>query len=124
MSLSLPQLLAALGTAQGAEIAPALAMAGDGAAYAAGTAMTSAALMMVAAADAATLVDREAAAEAAARPLVGDAAHGRDTRQAALGERLLAAEGRGDRDSCRAVLHLLLAEATADYAALGLPVPE
>jgi hypothetical protein len=124
MSLTLPQLLQALGAAQGAEVAPALALAGDAAAYAAGTAATSAALIMVAAADASTLAPREAAAAAAARPLIGEAADGRDARHEALGERLAAAEAAGDGAAQRQLLDLLLAEATADYAALGLPLPE
>ena len=128
MSLSLAQLLNCLGMAQATEVAPALALVGTegapDAGYAAGTASTTAALLMLAAGDAASADAREAVAAAAARPLVGDAATGRDTRMAALGDLLFGAEAMGDAQVQRTVLVLLAAAAAADYAGLGLAPPE
>ncbi len=119
MSLPLPALLNAVAAALANEVAPALQLLGQPEApdanYAGGTAATAAMILMLAAAEAAGGPAREAAAAAAARPLLGDAAAGRDNRMAALGH-LLAA---GDRRA----LPLLIAEAEAAYAALGLPPP-
>ncbi len=119
MSLPLPALLHAVATALGAEVAPALQLLGQPEApdanYAGGTAATAALMLGIAAAEAANAPAREAAAAAAAQPLVGDAAAGRDARCAALGAMLLA----GDRRA----LPLLLGQAQAEYAALGLPPP-
>jgi hypothetical protein len=123
VSLPLPALLAALAQAQAGEVAPALQLLGQpdapDANYAGGTAATSALMLMLAAAEAAAGPERDASLAAAARSLVGDAADGRDTRAAALGERLAAGEG--------AALALLAAEAQACWQSiatpLGLPLP-
>lgn len=120
MSLPLPAVLTALANALANEVAPALQLLGQPGApdanYAGGTAATSALILMVAAAEAAAQPAREAACAAAARPLLGDAANGRDARAAALGA-LLAA---GNRDA----LALLRAEAGAEWGVLaGLMLP-
>jgi phage-related tail protein len=119
MSLPLPALLNSLSAALANEVAPALQLLGQPEApdanYAGGTAGTAALMLALAAAEAAHGPQREAVAAAAAQPLLGDAATGRDARMAALGARLAA----GDRG----VLALLRAEAEAAYAALGLPPP-
>ncbi|OSZ69234.1 hypothetical protein CAP39_10665 [Sphingomonas sp. IBVSS1] len=119
MSLPLPALLNAVATALANEVAPALQLLGQPEApdanYAGGTAGTAAMILMLAAAEAAHGPAREDAAAAAARPLLGDAATGRDPRHAALGAALAAGN--------RAALALLIAEAEAAYAALGLPPP-
>lgn len=120
MSLPLPALLTALANAQANEVAPALQQLGQPGApdanYAGGTAATSALILMVAAAEAAARPAREAACAAAARPLVGDAATGRDARAAALGALVAAGDARA--------LALLKAEAEAEWAVLaGLMLP-
>jgi hypothetical protein len=123
MSLPLPALLGALAAAQANEVAPALQMLGQPGApdanYAGGTAATSALMLMLAAAETATGPAREAAMADAARPVLGPAADGRDSRAAALGERLAAGDG--------GALALLAAEAEASWQAiatpLGLPLP-
>lgn len=119
MSFPLPALLGALAAAQANEVAPALQMIGQPGApdanYAGGTAATSALILMVAAAEAAAQPAREKACADAARPLVGDAADGRDNRAAALGKL-----------GSTAALGLLRAEAEAEWAVLGglaLPPP-
>lgn len=127
MSLSLVQWLACLAQAQAEEVAPALMLLGTPDApdpnYAGGTAATTAMLLMLAVAEAAGLAAREAAATAAARPLVGDAADGRDSRAAALGALLVAAEASGDVARQRAILACLCSEAEAEMTTLGLPLP-
>lgn len=120
MSLPLPVLLTALATAQAAEVAPALQLLGQPGApdanYAGGTASTSALILMIAAAEIAAVPGREAACAAAARPLVGTAATGRDARAAALGQLLAAGDARA--------LSLLKAEAEAEWQVLaGLMLP-
>jgi phage-related tail protein len=119
MSLPLPALLSGVATALATEVAPALQLLGQPEApdanYAGGTAGTAAMILMLAAAEAAGAPAREAAAAAAARPLLGDAATGRDARHAALGAQLATGSA--------AALTLLIAEADAAYAALGLPPP-
>ncbi|WP_310475023.1 hypothetical protein [Sandarakinorhabdus sp.] len=120
MSLPLPALLTALANAQANEVAPALQLLGQPEApdanYAGGTAATSALILMIAAAETAAKPAREAACAAAARPLIGDAADGRDTRAAALGALLETADKRA--------LALLKAEADAEWAVLaGLMLP-
>lgn len=122
MSLPLPVLLTALATAQAAEVAPALQLLGQPGApdanYAGGTAATSALILMIAAAEIAAVPGREAACAAAARPLVGAAAVGRDARAAALGQLLAAGDARA--------LTLLKVEAEAEWqvmAGLMLPPP-
>jgi phage-related tail protein len=119
MSLPLPALLNSLSAALANEVAPALQLLGQpdapDANYAGGTAGTAALMLALAAADAAHGPQREAAAVAAAQPLLGAAATGRDVRMAALGARLAAGDG--------AALALMQAEAEAAYAALGLPPP-
>jgi len=119
MSLPLSALLTAVSAALANEVAPALQLLGQAEApdpnYAGGTAATAALILALAAAEAAHGPAREAAAAAAAAPLLGDAATGRDARHAALG----AATAAGNR----AALALLMAEAEAAYAALGLPPP-
>lgn len=120
MSLPLPVLLTALATAQAAEVAPALQLLGQPGApdanYAGGTASTSALILMVAAAEIAAVPVREAACAAAARPLVGAAATGRDARAAALGQLLAAGDARA--------LTLLKVEAEAEWQVLaGLMLP-
>lgn len=120
MSLPLPALLTALANAQGQEVAPALQLLGQPGApdvnYAGGTAATSALILMIAAAEAAAKPAREAACADAARPLVGAAADGRDTRAAALGALL----AEGDRNA----LALLKAEVAAEWQVLaGLMLP-
>ncbi len=119
MSLPLPALLGALAAAQANEVAPALQMLGQPGApdtnYAGGTAATSALILMIAAAEAAAQPAREQACADAARPLIGDAAEGRDNRAAALGKL-----------GGKAALALLRAEAQAEWAVLGglaLPAP-
>lgn len=120
MSLPLPALLAALANAQANEVAPALQLLGQADApdanYAGGTAATSALILMIAAAETAARPAREAACADAARPLVGAAATGRDTRATALGALL----AQGDRNA----LALLKAEAAAEWQVLaGLMLP-
>jgi hypothetical protein len=120
MSLPLPVMLGALAQAQASEVAPALQLLGQPGApdanYAGGTAATSALMLMLAAAECACQPAREAAMAAAARPLLGDAADGRDTRAAALGA-----------SAAPAGLALLAAEAEAEWQGiavpLGLPLP-
>ncbi|WP_310496284.1 hypothetical protein [Sandarakinorhabdus sp.] len=131
MSLSLPQWLNCLAAAQAGEVAPALALAAapdaslaaTDANYAAGTAATTALLLMLAAAEASDAPVREAALAGAARPVLGPDADGRDARCAALGARLADAEHAGDAATANAVLALLLAEAEAEMMGLGLPLP-
>ena len=120
MSLPLPALLAALANAQANEVAPALQLLGQADApdanYAGGTAATSAMILMIAAAETAARPAREAVCVDAARPLVGAAATGRDTRATALGALL----AQGDRNA----LALLKAEAAAEWQVLaGLMLP-
>ena len=119
MSLPLPVLLQALSAALATEVAPALQLLGQPEApdanYAGGTAGTAAMILALAAAEAAHGPAREAAAATAARPLLGDAAIGRDARHAALGAALAA----GNPEA----LALLRAEAEAAWTALGLPPP-
>lgn len=120
MSLPLPALLTALANAQANEVAPALQQLGQPEApdanYAGGTAATSALILMVAAAEATAKPAREAVCAVAARPLLGDAARGRDTRAAALGAML----ANGDKRA----LSLLKAEAEAEWQVLaGLMLP-
>lgn len=120
MSLPLPALLAALANAQANEVAPALQLLGQAEApdanYAGGTAATSALILMIAAAETAARPAREAACADAARPLLGTAADGRDTRAVALGALL----AQGDRHA----LALLKAEAAAEWQVLaGLMLP-
>ena len=120
MSLPLPALLTALANAQANEVAPALQLLGQTGApdanYAGGTAATSALILMIAAAETAARPAREAACAAAARPLIGEAADGRDARAAALGALL----AQGDRNA----LALLKAEAAAEWQVLaGLMLP-
>ena len=122
MSLPLPVLLTALATAQAAEVAPALQLLGQPGApdanYAGGTAATSALILMIAAAEIAAVPARETACAAAARPLLGSAAVGRDARAAALGQLLAAGDARA--------LTLLKVEAEAEWqvmAGLMLPPP-
>ena len=120
MSLPLPALLAALANAQANEVAPALQLLGQAEApdanYAGGTAATSALILMIAAAETAARPAREAVCADAARPLVGAAAAGRDTRATALGALL----AQGDRNA----LALLKAEAAAEWQVLaGLMLP-
>ena len=120
MSLPLPALLAALANAQANEVAPALQLLGQAEApdanYAGGTAATSALILMIAAAETAARSAREAACADAARPLLGTAADGRDTRAVALGALL----AQGDRHA----LALLKAEAAAEWQVLaGLMLP-
>jgi len=120
VSLPLPALLAALANAQANEVAPALQLLGQADApdanYAGGTAATSALILMIAAAETAARPAREAVCADAARPLVGAAAAGRDTRATALGALL----AQGDRNA----LALLKAEAAAEWQVLaGLMLP-
>lgn len=122
MSLPMPVLLGALAAAQANEVAPALQMIGQPGApdanYAGGTAATTALMLMVAAAEVAAQPGREAACAAAARPLIGDDADGRNSRAAALGR----LAGHGDKTA----LALLHAEAQAEWdvlAGLALPAP-
>lgn len=119
MSLPLPALLGALAAAQAGEVAPALQLLGQPGApdtnYAGGTAATTALMLMVAAAEAAAQPARETACAAAARPLLGDAADGRNARAAAL-----------SKLADKAAIALLRAEAEAEWAVLGglaLPAP-
>lgn len=117
MSLPLPALLGALAAAQANEVAPALQLLGQPGApdanYAGGTAATSALILMIAAAEATARPARERACAEAARPLIGAAADGRDSRAAALG-----------RLGGAAALALLRAEAEAEWAVLaGLSLP-
>lgn len=120
MSLPLSALLTALANALANEVAPALQMVGQPGApdanYAGGTAATSALILMIAASEASAKSAREAACAVAARPLVGDAATGRDARAAALGALMAAGDARA--------LTLLKAEAEAEWQVLaGLMLP-
>ena len=120
MSLSHAQLLHALAMAQGADVAPALAGGDVDLNYAAGSAATIAGLLLFAASDAGSLAARETRAAAAARVLIGAASDARDTRQAALAARLVAAETAADLAGWRAVMALLASEAAAEWEGLGL----
>lgn len=121
MSLTLPQLLACLARCQTEEVAPALAedLAADARNYAAGSAGTVAMLLQLAAAEAAGRSVRDAAAAAAVAEELGPGLTDRDARHAAFA----AALAGGDRVRRRRLLALLAAEAAADCAALGLPLP-
>lgn len=120
MSLPLPVLLGALAQAQATEVAPALQLLGQPGApdanYAGGTAATSALMLMLAAAECAALPIREAALAAAARPLVGDAATGRDARVAALG-------ALANREALVLLANAAEAEWQSIAGPLGLPLP-
>lgn len=120
MSLPLQILLTALANAQANEVAPALQLLGQPGApdanYAGGTAASSALILMVAAAETAAKPAREVACADAARPLIGDAATGRDARAAALGALLATGDNRA--------LAVLKAEVEAEWQVLaGLMLP-
>lgn len=114
MSLPLPALLAALGQAQGAKVAPML----EGS-YAGGEAGTIALLLILLAQDAATLPERTARETAAMAALLGRDGSHREL-LAALADRhaALDAAGEGRGPEARAILSFLVEMADAGVMAM------